>query len=51
MILPAFIPSWWSKIMDDRVVEHYKGDLSKINMHVDVKEKMLEKYIEQNNVA
>ncbi|GAA5562239.1 alkane 1-monooxygenase [Acinetobacter seifertii] len=51
MILPAFIPSWWSKIMDERVVEHYKGDLSKINMHVDVKEKMLEKYIKQNNAA
>jgi len=44
MILPAFIPSWWSKIMDDRVVEHYKGDLDKMNVHPEAKEKLLEKY-------
>lgn len=32
MILPAYIPSWWFKIMDQRVVDHYKGDLSKANI-------------------
>ena len=50
MILPAFIPSWWSKIMDDRVVEHYKGNMEKINIHPDAKEKILEKYAEQVEV-
>jgi hypothetical protein len=32
MLLPAYIPSLWYKIMDERVIQHYKGDLSKINM-------------------
>ena len=50
MILPAFIPSWLSKIMDDRVVEHYKGNMEKINIHPDAKEKILEKYAEQVEV-
>ncbi|MDF2445285.1 MAG: alkB [Moraxellaceae bacterium] len=32
MLLPAYFPSWWYKIMDQRVIEHYKGDLERINM-------------------
>ena len=44
MILPAFIPSWWSKIMDDRVVKHYGGDLSKINVYPAAQDKLKEKY-------
>lgn len=32
MILPAYIPSWWFKIMDQRVFDHYKGDLTKANI-------------------
>ena len=51
MILPAFIPSWWSKIMDDRVVEHYKGNLEKINVYPKAKQKILEKYAEQAEIA
>lgn len=31
MLLPAYIPSWWYKIMDQRVIDHYEGDLGKIN--------------------
>ncbi len=33
MLLPAMIPSWWSKIMDKRVFEHYNGDLNKANIY------------------
>ncbi|MGM7374453.1 fatty acid desaturase, partial [Acinetobacter baumannii] len=25
MLLPAMIPSWWFKMMDKRVFDHYKG--------------------------
>lgn len=39
MILPAFVPAWWSKIMDDRVVAHYKGDLNRINIYPEAKKK------------
>lgn len=47
MLLPAFIPTWWSKIMDDRVVEHYNGDLSKVNLHPDAEARIYEKYAEE----
>lgn len=47
MLLPAFIPAWWSKIMDDRVVEHYNGDLSKVNLHPDAEARIYEKYAEE----
>lgn len=33
MLLPALIPSVWFNMMDKRVLEHYKGDLSKANIH------------------
>ena len=32
MLLPAYIPSWWSALMDQRVVDHYKGDITKANI-------------------
>lgn len=32
MLLPAMIPSLWFKMMDKRVFDHYKGDLSKANI-------------------
>ena len=33
MLLPAMIPSWWFKIMDKRVFDHYKGDLNKASIY------------------
>ena len=32
MITAAYIPALWFAVMDKRVVQHYKGDLEKINM-------------------
>ncbi len=32
MLLPAYIPPIWFKMMDKRVAEHYNGDLSKANI-------------------
>lgn len=41
MLLPAYIPSLWFDLMDKRVVEHYQGDLSKINMDPDRREELI----------
>ena len=38
MLLPAYFPSWWFGMMDQRVVDHYKGDLSRINMQPEARE-------------
>lgn len=32
MLLPALIPPMWFKMMDQRVFNHYKGDLNKANI-------------------
>ncbi len=44
MLLPALIPKWWFSIMDQRVVDHYKGDLNKANVYPEAKERLFEKY-------
>jgi alkane 1-monooxygenase len=33
MILAATIPPLWRRVMDHRVLEHYEGDLSRMNIH------------------
>lgn len=43
MLLPAYIPPLWRKLMDKRVIEHYAGDLSKINMSPKIKQTVLSK--------
>lgn len=32
MLLPAYFPSWWFAMMDQRVLDHYKGDITKANI-------------------
>lgn len=49
MLLPAYIPSWWYSIMDKRVVEHYKGDLTRANLDPDQREELLAKYAPAEN--
>ena len=44
MILPAMIPKWWFSIMDQRVVDHYQGDLSKANIDPEAKDRLLRQY-------
>lgn len=41
MILPAYIPPLWFKLMNHRVIEHYKGDMSKINISPKIKPNLL----------
>lgn len=44
MLLPAYVPSLWYKLMDERVIKHYNGDLSKINIDPDEKAALFAKY-------
>ena len=44
MLLPAYLPQWWYETMDKRVIDHYEGDLSKINWDPDRKEELMAKY-------
>jgi len=44
MLLPAYIPSWWFSLMDPKVVEHYKGDLSRINFDPERRDELVAKY-------
>jgi alkane 1-monooxygenase len=49
MLLPAYIPSWWYKVMDERVIKHYKGDMSRINMDPENAKAVLAKYADLAN--
>ncbi|RZU45128.1 alkane 1-monooxygenase [Fluviicoccus keumensis] len=44
MLLPAYIPSLWYKIMDKRVLAHYDGDITKANIDPERREEILAKY-------
>ena len=44
MLLPAYVPQWWYETMDKRVIDHYEGDLSKINWDPDRKAGLVAKY-------
>jgi len=44
MLLPAYIPSIWFKMMDKRVAEHYKGDLTKANILPAKRKALMKKY-------
>ena len=44
MLLPAYFPSWWYKLMDERVIQHYKGDLERINMDPARKAELMAQY-------
>jgi alkane 1-monooxygenase len=53
MLLPAYIPSIWFKMMDKRVAKHYSGDLSKANILPEKREALMKQYnsVENKTVA
>lgn len=51
MLLPAYFPSWWFSMMDPKVVEHYKGDLSRINMDPERREELMAKFGKKSDTA
>lgn len=44
MLIPALIPPLWFKMMDQRVYQHYQGDLTKANIHPRHQAKLLKKF-------
>jgi alkane 1-monooxygenase len=40
----TYIPPLWRRLMDHRVLEHYDGDITKVNIHPRVRDKVLAKY-------
>ncbi len=44
MIVAAAIPPLWRRIMDRRLLEHYKGDLSQINIHPRARRRVLARH-------
>ena len=44
MIVAAAIPPLWRRIMDRRLLEHYRGDLSQINIHPRTRRRVLARY-------
>ncbi|HLV77441.1 MAG TPA: alkane 1-monooxygenase [Marinobacter sp.] len=44
MLLPAYLPRWWFEEMDKRVIDHYQGDLTKINWDPDRKQALMARY-------
>jgi alkane 1-monooxygenase len=41
MITLAYFPPIWRKVMDHRVIDHYDGDLTKLNVVPGKREKVL----------
>lgn len=44
MIVYALFPPLWRRIMDQRIVDHYGGDVTKLNIHPRKREKLIAKY-------
>ncbi len=44
MITLAYIPPLWRKVMDHRVLDHYDGDITRVNIEPRRREKILARY-------
>jgi alkane 1-monooxygenase len=44
MIALTYVPAVWRKVMDHRVLEHYGGDITRVNLHPRVRDKVLARY-------
>ena len=44
MIGLTYFPPLWRRVMDHRVLEHYDGDITRVNVHPRVKDKVFAKY-------
>lgn len=50
MLTLAYIPPLWRKVMDHRVLAHYSGDISRVNVHPRRRAAILARYAVQANV-
>ncbi|MBA3327915.1 MAG: alkane 1-monooxygenase [Solirubrobacterales bacterium] len=44
MILAAILPPLWRRVMDHRVLEHYEGDLTRVNVYPRQRERVMSRY-------
>jgi alkane 1-monooxygenase len=44
MLLLAYVPPLWFKVMDPRVLRHYGGDVHQAHLHPPVRERLLRRY-------
>lgn len=44
MIVYALFPPVWRRVMDQRIIDHYGGDVTKLNLHPRKREKLIAKY-------
>ena len=44
MILVAYVPWLWFRIMDPKVVAHYRGDMSRANIEPSLRAEVLARY-------
>ncbi|MET8773429.1 alkane 1-monooxygenase [Nocardia sp. NPDC004654] len=44
MITLAYLPPLWRKVMDDRVLAHYGGDITRVNIQPSKRDRVLAKY-------
>ncbi|MBO0677677.1 alkane 1-monooxygenase [Mycolicibacterium sp. S2-37] len=44
MIALTYLPPLWRRVMDQRVLDHYDGDITRVNIHPRVRDKVLARY-------
>jgi alkane 1-monooxygenase len=44
MIALTYVPALWRRVMDHRVLAHYDGDITRVNIHPRVRERVLARY-------
>jgi alkane 1-monooxygenase len=44
MIMLAYVPPLWRKVMDPKVIAHYDGDITRVNIQPAKREKILARY-------
>jgi alkane 1-monooxygenase len=44
MILLALFPPLWRRVMDARLLAHYRGDVTRANIHPPARERILARY-------
>ncbi len=51
MLLIAYFPPIWFRLMDPLVVAHHNGDLSRANLHPRVRERLLTRWMSRSSAA
>jgi alkane 1-monooxygenase len=44
MIVAALVPPLWRRVMDPRLIDHYEGDFSQMNIHPRTRKRVLARY-------